>query len=365
MPKSPILVFVLFAFVFCACKTDKKSSYAIRDFRASLQPSLTKIVSSGIVWNYDSSIRTMATDTELVQLGQSELPLLRASAIREMLNRKSFKHFDVVTQHLDDTALIFVDGGEFGVRERTVSDDILQQTTWETQEEKDKTIEVVLTKHNYLKSAYQVLEEIEPREKYYAIIKDMATRPRRLSEDGYELRFSDIEYALFGLAKFKKPGDIEIIRGKMRAKTAWLSFVSFRLMAEFPDTAYFDVLSSYHHRQFYRSTGHSRNGFSGYTYDRADPVDFIQALVMQQSARSALLLDTMLNLLGQKPCFPDKDYTVDILSRIIWAHPCPAYAGLRKKIEPRMREIQKGEITLPMDSSYQKSLDTIKQVIRW
>jgi hypothetical protein len=307
----------------------------------------------------------MTTDEELVQLGRSELPLLRASAFREMLNRKSFKHFDVVTQHLDDTALIFVDRGEFGIWDRTVSDDILQQATWATQEEKDKTIEEVLTKHNYLRSAYQILEEIGPQEKYYAIIKSMATRPRRLSEDGNELGFGDIEYALYGLAKFKKPGDIEMIKDKMRAKAWQLSFVSFKLMAEFPDTAYFDVLRSYHHGQFYRTTGHSRNGFSGYTYDRADPVDFIQALVMQQSSRSALLLDTMLNLLPQKPCFPDKDYTIDEMIRNIWAHPCPAYAGLRKKIEPRMREIQKREFTFPMDSSYNKSLDTIKQIIRW
>src|SRR5450432_1045196 len=286
MPNSPIPVLILFAFIFCSCKTDKKSSYAIRDFRASLQPLLTKVVSSGILWYSDSSVRTMTTDEELVQLGQSELPLLRASAFREMLNRKSFEHFDFLTQHLDDTALIFGDGGECGIWDRTVSDDILLQANWATQEEKDKTIEEVLTKHNYLRSAYQILEEIGPQEKYYAIIKAMATRPRRFSEDGNELGFGDIEYALYGLAKFKKPGDIEIIKGKMRAKTAWLSFVSFKLMAEYPDTSYFDVLRSYHHRQFYRTTGHSRNGFSGYTYDRADPVDLIQALVAQQSARS-------------------------------------------------------------------------------
>ena len=59
------------------------------------------------------------------------------------------------------------------------------------------------------------------------------------------------------------------------AKNVWkLSYVSFQLMAEYPDTAYFDVLRAYHRRQFYKSTGHRRNGFSGYIYDRAEPEDF-------------------------------------------------------------------------------------------
>jgi len=32
----------------------------------------------------------------------------------------------------------------------------------------------------------------------------MAIRPRRLTDEGYELDFYDIEHALYGLAKFEK-----------------------------------------------------------------------------------------------------------------------------------------------------------------
>ena len=152
---------------------------------------------------YDSSLRNMATDKELNELILSEHPILRASAFREMLHRKSFNHFDILMNHLDDTAFVAIDEGEFGIWHRTVSDYILEEANWKTHEAKNKTIELVLTKHNYLRSAYIILLQIEPQEKYYSLIKDMATRPRRLSDDGYELDFDDIEYALYGLAKYK------------------------------------------------------------------------------------------------------------------------------------------------------------------
>ena len=315
--------------------------------------------------HYDSALSNIATDQELIRLGESEQPILRSSAFREMLRRKSLHHFDMLMNHLDDSAFILVDGGEFGVWDRTVSDDILQESTWKTQQEKDKTIEEVLTRHNYLKSAYNILGEIGPQEKYYSIIKSMATRPRRITEDGYELGFGDIEYALYGLAKFKKQADIEIIKNEMREKVWMLSYISFRLMTEYPDTAYFDVLLAYHRRQFYKSTGHSRNGFSGYIVDRADPEDFIQALVQQQTSRSARLLDTMLTHIPLQCCLPNKDYIVDVVIRQIWDHPCPAYASLREKIKPRAEEMLKWAYTIPGDSAVTISKDTTKEIIRW
>jgi hypothetical protein len=362
---SKLTLFILVSFSLCSCRTDNKYNFAIKDFRKPLQPWLSKIVSRGIVMNYDSVLRNNVTDKELIQLGQSEHPILRSSAFRETIQRNSINHFDILMNHLDDSAFILVDGGEFGVWDRTVSDDMLQESTWKTQQEKDRTIDAVLTSHNYLKSAYHILSEIDPQIKYYSIIKNMATRPRRLTDEGFELGFDDIEYALYGLAKFKKQSDIEIIKNKMRDYVWKLSYISFQLMTEYPDTAYFDILRAYHRRQFYKSTGHSRNGFSGYIVDRADPEDFIQALVIQQSGKSAQLLDTMLNVLPLQSCFPNKNFIIEEIIRQIWDHPCPAYAGLREKIKPKAKEIFKHEIFIPGDSSNTAPIDTAKKTIRW
>ncbi|HEV2478955.1 MAG TPA: hypothetical protein VGS79_04800 [Puia sp.] len=307
----------------------------------------------------------MATDEVLMELTQSEHPVLRASAFREILHRNSFNHFEMVMSHLDDTAIVETDAGEFGIWSRTVSDDILLEAEWKTEDDKNKTVEQVLTKHNYLRSAYIILEQLEPQAKYYPFIKDMATRPRRLTDDGYELDFNDIEYALYGLAKFKKQDDVKIIKKQMMQNVWKLSDKSFRLMKEFPDTTYFEVLQAYHRRQFYKFSGNRPGGFSGFIADRAAPEDFIDALVAQQSNNSAKLLDTMLNRLPLQTCMPDKKTIIDEVIMAIWEHPCSAYASLREKIKPKAEEISKWQITIPVDSSYQIQVDTTQKRIRW
>jgi len=360
------LIIPLLTFIFCSCNnSNNKYPYAIKDFSKKLQPYLVKMVEKGIVMGGDSALSHIATDAELERLGRSEHPILRAAAFREMLERKSFNHFDIVMKHLDDTALVFTDAGEFGIWDRTVSDDILQEAEWKTQEEKNKTVDQVLTKHNYLRSAYIALEGLEPQEKYYPFIKDMATRSRRLDPyEGYELGFGDIEHALYGLAKFRKKEDAQIIKKKLMEHVWRMSDVSFRFMKDYPDTAYFDVLQTYHRRQFYKFSGNRPHGFTGYPADRAAPEDFIQALVVQQTEKSARLLDTMLTYLPKYERMPDKETIINEIITAIWEHPCPAYAKLREKIKPKAKELLKGQISIPLDT-YPTPVDTTGRTYRW
>ena len=356
----PILIVCIFS-----CKNEQGNSYAIKDFRKSLQPFLSKIVSEGIVTYHDSSDIKIITDDELIRLGKSENPILRATALWEMLDRSSFNPFDIVMKHLDDTAIVATDNGEFGIKFETVSDCLIGRTSWETAQARDKTIESVLTKHNYLSSAYNILTNIEAQEKYYAYIKDMATRPRRLDRyEGYELAFYEIEYALYGLAKFQKKEDVQIIKDKLMKQVWELSDVSFRLMKEFPDTAYLDVLQTYHRRQFYQFSGNRPHGFSGVNADRAAPEDFIKALVVQQNDRSAKLLDTMLTYIPKYTCLPDKENIINEVIEQIWEHPCPAYVRLREKVKHNAEKILKGRISNPFDP-IDIPVDTTKRTYHW
>ncbi|MEO6454959.1 MAG: hypothetical protein ABIN97_12835, partial [Ginsengibacter sp.] len=107
-----------------------------------------------------------------------------------------------------------------------------------------------------------------------------------------------------------------------------------------------------------------RDGFSGYIADRADPEDFIKALVMQQNDRSAMLLDTMLNRLPLQTCMPDKESIINEIIMEIWEHPCSAYSSLREKIKPKANEILKRRISIPVEP-YDIQIDTTKENIRW
>lgn len=369
-PFSPLrlLLFISVPVVLWSCKMNEKEQYAIKDFSPSLQPHLKNRVSRGIVYNHDNTLRNMATDKDLIHLAQSEHPILRAEALTEMLDRKSFRQFDLIMSHLDDTALVQVYMGEFGIFQRTVSDNMLLDgdIVWDSQSQKDSAIEKVLLKHNSLSSAYYILRKIKPQEKYYAAIRTMATRPIDLSVYEIETRFDLIEHALYGLAAFKKQQDIPLIKKQMINHRWQLSYVSFNLMENFPDTAYFEVLKAYYRRDFFRSTGHSRDGFSGPVIDRADPEDFIKALVMQKTDSSASLLDALLTRLPSENCMPGNKFIIDQVIREIWEHPCIAYEGLRKKIRIRAEAMLKKEHSgiIPYDPNYDLAIDTTKRAIR-
>lgn len=336
--------FLLFIIIllFVSCKTQKgKYPYAIRDFRDSLQPLLVNIVSKNIVSYYDNTLREMLTDKELIQLSQSEQPVLRGWAFREILNRESFNHIDIIMNHLDDTAIAGFDYGEFGTKYSTISDEILHYFEWEDIKIKNKVIDEVLTKHNYLKSAYTILFKIAPQERYYTIIKNMATRKRNYDyENGIEKGFEDIEVALYGLAKFKKKEDIKIIKQLLLSNSWKMSASSFGLMQEFPDSSYMEVYENFYPSDYYD------------TYFGSDQtrISFISSIAVYKNNRSAKILEDILN----KPpntCCLIKQELVDA----IWSNPCDAYSKLRKQIEksePESKNYKAGAIHhVSVDSS--------------
>ncbi len=155
---------------------------------------------------------------------------------------------------------------------------------------------------------------------------------------------------------------------------AWkMSSVSFKLMHKNRDTAWFEVLQKYHRVQFYQFTGNCRGGFSGVVEDRANPEEFIDALVVQKTPESARLMDTMLMRLPQLKCLPKLEDIIEHLMLAIWNNPCPAYEQLRNKIRPeieKMSESQKKGYSssmelLPADSVIKRVVDTTEEEIWW
>lgn len=332
--------------LFLSCKDDNRKNYAIRDFRRSIQPGLIKIVSKGIVMYSDSSIWYMATDKELVELSQSENPVLRATALKEMLRRPSFDHFDVIMKHLDDTAMVATDAGEFGIYNMTVSDHILEYGKWKSMSEKNKTIHKVITKHNYLKSAYTILPRIELQEKYYTYIKQMvqANKP-----------FDEIEYALYALAKFKKNDDIPLIK-KILMSNYWdMTEYSFLLMQEFPNDTYLDVYEEFYPKNFYISI-YSTN-------DPTTAIAFINSIATYKNRRSANILN---NILHQKPkrSIIKTGWFRDELVHAIWNNECSEYSIMRKQVKATIDEIDRHTFTLPQSEPKIFPADTSFEPIR-
>jgi hypothetical protein len=350
MLKAGKILFLVLAGLCLSCKNDNKYPYAIKDFRRDLQPHLTRIVTNGLVMYGDSALQYMATDQELEQLGRSEHPVLRAMAFREMLQRKSINHYEILMGHLDDTVIVPTVAGEFGIWYRMVSDDILRESEWENQEAKNKTIEQVMTQHNYLHSAAIIIPELDVNERFYPFIKTMAARPRKDNPFFPEVEFQDIEYALYGLARFRKKEDVALIKKRLMSNLYNLRDVSFVLMKEYPDTAYLDVFQAYFPLAFHDFNCKSRF--------ETPTTEYIESLAVYQNERSAEIMEKILQQLPHLQCRPNSGNYEQMLIQSIWEHPCPAYSRLREKIKSKAETYSRQTFKMEIG-------DTVPDKIRW
>lgn len=335
----PVLLFC----VLISCHNAHSDSYAVRDFDKKLQPYLTKVVATGVV-GYDSVTRYVkgtASDKELEWLSKSEHPVLRAIALEEMLKRPSFDHFAMIMGHLDDTAMVAVDWGEFGIKPYRVSDNMLHNGHWKDSVAKNKTIEEIILKHNYLNAAYTKATAIRPNETLYASIKEMALRKRNYNGDYGEMNFDEIERALYALAKFRKPGDVPIIKQLLLENSYRTGKFSFKLMQENPEEAYWEILQQYFPKEFYRRTCDDRFPDAG--------EDFINAVAAYKNDSSAKILKVILDRKPFMPCLADTNYLKHELACAIWNNECLAYSGMRKQVEHTIIEDKKNAFEFPVE----------------
>jgi len=306
-----------------SCKPGLKYPYAIRDFREALQPALGEIVGKGIV-GYDSAysfLKAHATDGELQKLSYSEHPVLRATALGMLQYRKGIDNFELLMQHLDDTAFIafyHVDWEITTVEFSRIADKLVLNSSWKNMAEKNKTIDKVITEHNDFKCAYYILRRIGTQQKYYPFIKKMVENDEP---------FQEREEALFALAKYKNKGDVPLIKKVLLNNSSRLSVESFELMQEYPDTAYLDVLEDYSKWGLFHNIKERRRWDEGQI--------FFDALAIYKNERSAVILGNLLNGRPFLPCNPE--YNAEIKLQLMYAiknNNCKAYAKLEAQIHP-------------------------------
>jgi hypothetical protein len=355
MKYIPVIAIMVIA-ALVACGPNEHSS--IYDFNNSLRPYLLTIVNKGVA-GYDSAenyIEAHISDVDLRKLSRSEHPVLRTVAFRIMLERPSFDHFNIIMNNLDDTAVVAIDAGEFGIEYKQVSDDLIWHGRWKDSTAFNKTIDELILRHNHLISAYSKLDVIELKDSYYPMIREMA------QEDFYDIGRPSIEHreiAWEALAKYRKKEDIEIINQAIRTRLPFVGLTSFWVMEKYPDTAYMEILETYYRKHFNRAICKEEN------FDI--PGAFIRAVASYKNNRSKELLT---ELLDRKPfvrCCPriDTGYVKNDLYNAIWNNPCPQYEKLRKRIAKYMKEQEKGLEGFPIDNVLFSEPDTLAEPVRW
>ncbi len=336
----------------CACKNKEKYPYAIRDFKTGYRPYLEEAVSKNLV-GYDSPItfiKIQLSDEELLKLSNSDHPTLRAVALEELIARNSVDQFNIIKNHLDDTAIVVKDMGEFGVKFTTVSDNMIMETDFRDSAEMQKVTELVIKEHSYLSSAYSILRRLNQDPVYYPIIVEMSKQERS---------FEEISDALYALARYKKESDIPYIREKLSRNLMLKE--SFGLIHEFPDSSYLPLLEKYARRMY--GTIYSKPYMEIFD-NQMEALHFINTVASFKNEKSAHILAGFLHR-GSVLELRDTIILRNGINDAILANRCPEYLPMIKELSGYILKKKKDSLEyLQHQSDIPYERDTTKYEVR-
>ena len=320
-------IYILALLTVVGCGKKEKYPYKISDFKPELQKHIQKIIAEKEL-SYDPDttalnyLRDSCTKEELLRLLNFENPLVRVRAYREIVNRNEPDYFLILLNHLDDTAKVTWWYYDDAANDFMVSDLMIRKVESKlTQSQKDSLIDVVLTKHTYLGTAGWMIKDIEPKEKYYSIIKNAAQK---------ELTSCHALSNTYSLAKFKKQEDIPLIIKNFSEYTdnPVCNNNYFKAFEVFPDTAFFPLLTKYFDEVIKRK---KQEFFTDLKY-------YCRAVAQYKNQNS---LDILIAL-TKKETYPDNWYYLprnqEFVFRAIHKYKSPIYDSLYNALKPQMPE---------------------------
>jgi len=261
-----ILQTILIAILIISCKEEKFRN-DISAFRNELQPSLKKLSREKSLPSKDTIsrnfIRDNATKEELIKLLDSKYPTLRVIAYRTIVNRQEPEYFDLLVNHLNDTAKVtwwyYEDAGDVF----TVSDLLIRKAKDKdglSPIQKKYLVDKVLLEHPYLDISNWMIKDIKPNEKYYNLVRDRAKRKEEFC--GKQMS------ACFALSKFKKINDVNFLFDIFQENinknncVVWI----FRSIEKFPNEKFYPLLESYFEKNIKDKLSSEENIFDDILY---------------------------------------------------------------------------------------------------
>ncbi|TAD85470.1 MAG: hypothetical protein EAY75_11345 [Bacteroidetes bacterium] len=209
-----IIVISLFS-----CKSATKYPYAIRDFHADIQPTLESLASKGILNNntaLEKELTEKLSKNDLKKLSKCDVPLLRAFALESLLELEGYltAKIDFAFEHLDDTACVAIDMGEFGIYRVLVSDYLLNRFNSKVMDSllSRKLVLELLQNRPYLRSTYSVIDGLVMRPEYYPLIRKLVVLDKKPALIYEDFEGGDAEKMLLKIAAFQQAADTTLIR---------------------------------------------------------------------------------------------------------------------------------------------------------
>ncbi len=311
--------------LFFSCNEDKKYPYVSTDFRPELKAQLDKIALATVLPDQPDTAITHflyndCSKKELVKLLAFDGPVVRVMAYEALLKRREKDFFSILMHHLDDTAKITWWYCNDAADQFMVSDIMIQLANpgIETKQ-KQKIVEKVLLKCPYLVTSNWMIQDIEPNERYYSIIKSRATE--KSDRCGYPMG------ANFALSKFRKPKDVLFLKNNFLKGDEVCIDWTFRAIECFPDTSFYDVLIRYFAKNVKRKKQFASDDLAFYC----------RAVAVYKNVESLKILTD----LTKKETYPYDyylSYNKEAVFKAILKHKCPLYKKLYEELKPQMTE---------------------------
>lgn len=309
--------------IFLSCNNNDKYSIENSDFKQPLKNHLISLSKENELPVKDTSARNYlendCTLEDLKMLLRHEKPLLRIIAYRTIVNRNEKESFQILLNHLDDTAKVNWWYLEDACNTFTISDLMIKKVSdYLTRAEKDTLINLVITKYNYLEVTSSMLADINVNEKYYDIIK---SKTQNTPKNCHELEL------LVTLAKYKKNKDIDYLKArisKFDKENSFCSKYNFTAIEVNPDERYFEILESYFQNW-------KKNKVQ---YDNDALLYFCRALAVYKKPRCLEIFNEILDKKNYSEIWYLKHNELSIL-KAIHKYSSPIYDELYTKIKSK------------------------------
>jgi hypothetical protein len=346
-------------FFFSSCK--KRYPYPIADFKPQLRLHLERIVEMGIVGSYYT--KYLAEDcsiSDLKKMMLCEHPLIRATAFSFLAERDSSEIENILLASLNDTAIVSVNYGEFGIPRMYCSDYYLSEMRGKTKIKSRKLLGLLVEKYSDLNNASIALRMADSLpEKYHRIIKAMAEKAFDIYDSNATpyLTYADEKPSdiLYALSKYKNRDDVAFINQHLNR----MQHYCWKIIQDNPDSNYFNFLTDYFNRLVKaRSRGEENLQLSfALRKEIAESFqNFLVSLSAYKSKESAMVFSQILKEnIYPRPYFRQPNEFQCLLYDILKAAYCDQYSSLLSSLKP-FAENYKKKYDIPFETSTLESM---------
>lgn len=318
------------------CRQKEKYPYKISDFRPEFKKHIQKIITEGQL-SYEPDTLTLnflkdsCSKEELLKLMNFENPLVRVSAYIAIVNRNEPNYFSILLNHLDDTTKVTWWYYDDAADKFMVSDLMIRKALESrnlSQDEKQILVDSILLKHSYLDVSNWMIQEIEPNEKYYSIIK----KKSKVKTD----RCGEQLGACYALSKFNKKEDLKFLKSVFNNLESPCEDWIFKSIEEKPNEIYFPVLKTYFNETIRKKKQQTYDDLKLYCravarYKNQNSLDILVALTKKETYLNSWYLTD------------NKEYVF----RAIHKYNSPIYDSLYNAIKPQMDELVMKHLDAP------------------